>query len=65
MLALIFTEGKRNQLKVHVITVMFVRNDSLQDDDDDASSYTLTFTLTFPHERDTVYLAHCFPYRYV
>ena len=40
------------------------RNDSLQDDDDDANSYTLTFTLTFPHERDTVYLAHCFPYRY-
>lgn len=26
--------------------------------------YTLTFTLEFPHENDTVYIAHCYPYTY-
>jgi hypothetical protein len=28
------------------------------------SYYTLTFTVTFPHDRDTCYLAHCFPFTY-
>mmetsp|Transcript_4498 Transcript_4498/g.6758 ORF Transcript_4498/g.6758 Transcript_4498/m.6758 type:complete len:188 (-) Transcript_4498:785-1348(-) len=28
------------------------------------SYYTLTFTCTFPHDEDEVYLAHCYPYTY-
>jgi len=28
------------------------------------SYYTLTFTVTFPHDHDTCYLAHCFPFTY-
>ena len=24
----------------------------------------MSFTMTFPHEGDTCYLAHCYPYRY-
>ncbi|KAK7077233.1 Cytosolic carboxypeptidase 2 [Halocaridina rubra] len=34
------------------------------DDEDDAPSFTLTFNITFPHDHDTVYLAHCYPYSY-
>lgn len=26
--------------------------------------FTLTFTMEFPHEDDTVHLAHCYPYSY-
>ena len=26
--------------------------------------YALTFTQTFSHDNDTVYLAHCYPYTY-
>ena len=26
--------------------------------------YTLTFTLTFNHDDDEIYLAHCYPYTY-
>ena len=26
--------------------------------------YTLTFTVVFPHDHDTCYLTHCFPYTY-
>ena len=26
--------------------------------------YTASFTITFPHDQDTVYLAYCFPYTY-
>lgn len=26
--------------------------------------YALTFTVTFTHDNDTVYLAHCYPYTY-
>ncbi len=33
-------------------------------EDDDGSSYSLTFTLNFPHDNDTVYIAHCYPYTY-
>ncbi|KAF6257038.1 flagellar/basal body protein, partial [Scenedesmus sp. NREL 46B-D3] len=28
------------------------------------SNFTLTFTMEFPHEHDTVHLAHCYPYSY-
>ena len=42
----------------------YYRNEATCNDDDDKANYTLTFTLTFPHDNDTVYLAHCFPYTY-
>ena len=45
--------------------IRYYKNDSQQEDDEDGPSYTLTFTLTFPHTGDTVYLAHCYPYRWV
>ena len=41
----------------------YYKNDSAMEEDE-GPSYTLTFTLTFPHSGDTVYLAHCYPYRY-
>ncbi|XP_031626931.1 cytosolic carboxypeptidase Nna1 [Contarinia nasturtii] len=34
------------------------------DDDDENSTYTLTFNIEFPHENDTVYFAHSYPYTY-
>lgn len=34
------------------------------DDPDRPSQYVMSFTLTFPHANDTVYLAHCYPYKY-
>ncbi|XP_076450580.1 uncharacterized protein LOC143286741 isoform X3 [Babylonia areolata] len=30
----------------------------------DRSFYSLTWTMQFPYENDTVYLAHCYPYTY-
>lgn len=27
-------------------------------------TYTLTFTMEFPHEKDEVYIANCYPYTY-
>ena len=33
-------------------------------DPDKPSQYVMSFTLRFPHEGDTCYLAHCYPYRY-
>ncbi|XP_045593717.1 uncharacterized protein [Procambarus clarkii] len=38
--------------------------DSDDEGEDDAPSYTLTFNVTFPHDNDTVYIAHCYPYSY-
>ncbi|CAH1973717.1 unnamed protein product [Acanthoscelides obtectus] len=34
------------------------------EDPDQQMTYTLTFTVKFPHEDDEVYLAHCYPYTY-
>lgn len=33
-------------------------------EEDQPSTYTLTFTIEFPHDGDTVYLAHSYPYTY-
>lgn len=33
-------------------------------DEEQPSTYTLTFTLEFPHDKDIVYLAHSYPYTY-
>ena len=41
----------------------YYRNESIFDEED-GYSFTLTFTLNFPHDNDTVYLAHCYPYTY-
>lgn len=32
--------------------------------DEEKEKHTLTFNVSFPHDRDTVYLAHCYPYTY-
>ena len=51
-------------IQFNLINCRYYRNENTVNDDEDSSSYTLTFTLTFPHDNDTVYLAHCFPYTY-
>ena len=47
----------------NLYSARYYKNDSAMEEDE-GPSYTLTFTLTFPHSGDTVYLAHCYPYRY-
>lgn len=37
---------------------------SSNEDDDDCCTYTLTFNIEFPHDNDTVYFAHSYPYTY-
>ncbi|CAG0884092.1 unnamed protein product [Darwinula stevensoni] len=45
--------------------IAYFRNNSCEDDDDDVcDTFTLTFNMKFPHDDDTVYLAHCYPYSY-
>lgn len=34
------------------------------EDDDDCCTYTLTFNIEFPHDNDSVYFAHSYPYTY-
>ena len=43
--------------------IRYYRNESMFDEDE-GYSFTLTFTINFPHDNDTVYLAHCYPYTY-
>ncbi|XP_076028749.1 cytosolic carboxypeptidase 3-like isoform X2 [Oratosquilla oratoria] len=38
--------------------------DSDDETEEDSPTYTLTFNITFPHDHDTVYVAHCYPYSY-
>lgn len=35
-----------------------------EEGEDQQMTYTLTFTVSFPHEGDTVYFASCYPYTY-
>ncbi|XP_076252419.1 cytosolic carboxypeptidase 2-like isoform X2 [Rhynchophorus ferrugineus] len=45
--------------------ISYFSNDIINSDDpDQPQTYTLTFTVTFPHDDDEVYLAHCYPYTY-
>ncbi|XP_030766572.1 cytosolic carboxypeptidase Nna1-like isoform X2 [Sitophilus oryzae] len=45
--------------------ISYFSNDNVTSEDpDQPQTYTLTFTVTFPHEDDEVYLAHCYPYTY-
>lgn len=37
---------------------------SHDDDDEYDGFYTLTFNIEFPHDNDTVYFAHSYPYTY-
>ena len=59
------TTSGNNKTRDTRVTVLsrYYKNDSNQEDEEEGPSYTLTFTLTFPHAGDTVYLAHCYPYR--
>ncbi|XP_034933704.1 cytosolic carboxypeptidase 2 [Chelonus insularis] len=41
--------------------ISYYKNDS---SDEEKEKHTLTFNITFPHDQDTVYLAHCYPYTY-
>ncbi|XP_078050336.1 uncharacterized protein LOC144476893 isoform X2 [Augochlora pura] len=42
--------------------IAYYRNDSSSDEEKE--KHTLSFNVSFPHDRDTVYLAHCYPYTY-
>lgn len=42
----------------------FIKFSPTNDDEDENSTYTLTFNIEFPHENDTVYFAHSYPYTY-
>ncbi|XP_070075065.1 cytosolic carboxypeptidase Nna1 isoform X2 [Drosophila takahashii] len=49
--------------------ICYYRNDddasnSANEDDEDNSTYTLTFTIEFEHDDDTVFFAHSYPYTY-
>ncbi|XP_024940729.1 cytosolic carboxypeptidase 2 [Cephus cinctus] len=46
--------------------ITYYRNDSSSSSssDEERESHTLTFNVSFPHDQDTVYLAHCYPYTY-
>nr|XP_031827253.1 cytosolic carboxypeptidase 2 [Nomia melanderi] len=42
--------------------IAYYRNDSSSDEEKE--KHTLTFNVSFPHDKDTVYLAHSYPYTY-
>ncbi|XP_037918827.1 uncharacterized protein LOC119656542 isoform X4 [Hermetia illucens] len=46
--------------------IAYYRNDDENsgDEDDENSSYTLTFNIQFPYDEDMVYFAHSYPYTY-
>ncbi|KPU75453.1 uncharacterized protein Dana_GF22597, isoform C [Drosophila ananassae] len=50
--------------------ICYYRNDdesagnSANEDEEDNSTYTLTFTIEFEHDDDTVFFAHSYPYTY-
>lgn len=42
----------------------YYREQQQEDAGDRPRMYIMSFLLQFPHSQDTVYLAHCYPYRY-
>ncbi|XP_055371529.1 cytosolic carboxypeptidase 1 [Condylostylus longicornis] len=46
--------------------ICYFKNDeeASSEDEDENTSYTLTFNIQFPHDNDTVYFAHSYPYTY-
>lgn len=47
---------------LNIILLIACQFSSTNEDDD--STYTLTFNIEFPHDNDTVYFAHTYPYTY-
>ncbi|XP_077280921.1 uncharacterized protein LOC143907805 [Temnothorax americanus] len=43
--------------------ITYYRNND-SSSDEEKEKHTLTFNISFPHDRDVVYLAHCYPYTY-
>ncbi|XP_025162604.1 cytosolic carboxypeptidase 2 [Harpegnathos saltator] len=43
--------------------ITYYRNND-SSNDEERERHTLTFNISFPHDRDIVYLAHCYPYTY-
>ncbi|XP_011267877.2 cytosolic carboxypeptidase 2 [Camponotus floridanus] len=43
--------------------IAYYRNND-SSSDEEREKHTLTFNISFPHDRDIVYLAHCYPYTY-
>ncbi|XP_024870764.1 cytosolic carboxypeptidase 2-like [Temnothorax curvispinosus] len=43
--------------------ITYYRNND-SSSDEEKEKHTLTFNISFPHDRDIVYLAHCYPYTY-
>ncbi|XP_029662311.1 cytosolic carboxypeptidase 2-like [Formica exsecta] len=43
--------------------IAYYRNND-SSSDEEKEKHTLTFNISFPHDRDIVYLAHCYPYTY-
>lgn len=44
--------------------IAYFRNEEAAPGEEQAPSYTLSFNVDFPHDNDTCYLAHCYPYTY-
>ncbi|CAB3370016.1 Hypothetical predicted protein [Cloeon dipterum] len=47
--------------------ITYFKNDLQREyrtDEEESPCFTLTFTLYFPYDQDTVYVAHCYPYTY-
>ncbi|XP_034247129.1 uncharacterized protein LOC117648622 [Thrips palmi] len=44
--------------------IAYFRNEEASPSEEQAPSYTLSFNVDFPHDNDTCYLAHCYPYTY-
>ncbi|XP_014485623.1 PREDICTED: cytosolic carboxypeptidase 2 [Dinoponera quadriceps] len=43
--------------------ITYYRNND-SSNDEERERHTLSFNISFPHDRDIVYLAHCYPYTY-
>ncbi|XP_051915997.1 cytosolic carboxypeptidase 2 isoform X2 [Hippocampus zosterae] len=44
--------------------ITYYRSQNAKDTNEPRTLYSLTWTLQFPYESDTCYLAHCYPYTY-
>lgn len=55
--------GLRTRNRLHASNLLCVQ-DPEESSGNAVASYSLTWTLQFPYESDTCYLAHCYPYTY-
>lgn len=60
-LSTIFYEPNKRKT---IYAYRFIKFSPNNDDDDENATHTLTFNIEFPHENDTVYFAHSYPYTY-